>query len=229
MKKLLKYFTPLEWCLWLGSITLLIVAFLIFKSKEYTTLISSLFGVTAIIFSAKGNPIGPALMVVFCIYYGIISYFCRFYGETATYVGMTLPMTVFSLIAWLRNPYKNQKSVVTVNKISGKEHILMWILAIIVSIIFYFILKYFNTANLIVSTFSITTSFIAVYLSFRRSPYFSLGYAANDIVLIILWLGAALKYTTYIAVVVCFCTFLINDLYCFISWLRLQKIQSEDL
>lgn len=229
MKKLLKYFTPLEWCLWLGSVTLLIAAFLIFKSTEYTTLISSLFGVTAIIFSAKGNPIGPALMVVFCIYYGIISYFCHFYGETATYVGMTLPMTVFSLIAWLKNPYKSQKSVVAVNKISGKEHILMWVLAVIVTIIFYYILKYFNTANLIVSTVSITTSFIAVYLSFRRSPYFSLGYVANDIALIILWISASLKDTTYIAVVVCFVTFLINDLYCFISWLRLQKIQSQDL
>lgn len=229
MKKLLKYFTPLEWCLWVGSITLLIAAFIIFKSAEYTTLISSLFGVTAILFSAKGNPIGPALMVVFCIYYGIISYVMHFYGETVTYVGMTLPMTLFSLIAWLRNPYKNQKSVVAVNKISGKEYILMWSLAVIVTVIFYFILKYLNTANLIVSTVSITTSFIAVYLSLRRSPYFSLSYAANDIVLIILWVSACFKDTTYISVVVCFVTFLLNDLYCFISWKRLEKLQNNNL
>lgn len=29
-------------------------------------------------------------------------------------------------------------------------------------------------------------SFLAVYLTFRRSPYFALAYAANDIALIVL-------------------------------------------
>ena len=47
---------------------------------------------------------------------------------------------------------------------------------------FYFILKFFNTANIVPSTISVKKSFLAVYLTFRRSPYFSLAYAANDIV-----------------------------------------------
>ena len=43
----------------------------------------------------------------------------------------------------------------------------------------------FNTTNLIPSTISVTISFLAVYLTFRRSPYFDLAYALNDIVLYI--------------------------------------------
>lgn len=50
----------------------------------------------------------------------------------------------------------------------------------------YFILRAFNTANIIPGTISVTTSFVAVYLTFRRSPYFALAYAANDVVLIVL-------------------------------------------
>lgn len=34
----------------------------------------------------------------------------------------------------------------------------------------------FNTTNLIPSTISVTTSFLAVYLTFRRSPYFAISF-----------------------------------------------------
>ena len=90
-----------------------------------------------------------------------------------------------------------------------------------------FILKYFNTANLIPSTFSVSTSFLAAYLTFRRSPYFALAYASNDVVLIVLWVLASLKDISYISVVICFIVFLVNDLYGFISWLRMMKRQEK--
>ena len=63
---------------------------------------------------------------------------------------------------------------------------------------FYFFLEYFNTANIVPSTVSVTTSFLAVYLTFRRSPYFALAYAANDIVLIVLWVLASICDARYI-------------------------------
>lgn len=105
------------------------------------------------------------------------------------------------------------------------EIVFMMILTLIVTVIFYFILKFFNTANLLPSTLSVTTSFIAVYLTFRRSPYFALAYAANDIVLIVLWVIATMVDVSYISVVVCFLTFLVNDIYGFVSWRRMEKRQ----
>ena len=80
---------------------------------------------------------------------------------------------------------------------------------------------------MIPSTISITTSFIAAYLTFRRSPYFALAYASNDIVLIVLWVLASFKDISYISVVICFVVFLVNDLYGFISWLRMMKRQEK--
>lgn len=138
-----------------------------------------------------------------------------------------MPMAVFALVSWLRNPFNGKKSEVAVNKISKKEHLFMWVLAVFVTTVFFFILKSFNTANIIPSTISVTTSFIAVYLTFRRSPYYALGYAANDIVLIILWTLASLQNTKYISVTVCFTAFLINDIYGFINWRRMEKKQHE--
>ena len=229
LKSLVKYFTKTEATLWGCSAFAIIFSFLIFDKAGYLTLAASLIGVTSLIFNAKGNPFGQLLMVVFSLLYGIISYSFAYYGEMITYLGMTMPMAVFALIAWLKNPYKGNKSQVAVNKISQNEHIFMWVLAVFVTVIFYFILKHFNTANIIPSTLSVTTSFVAVYLTFRRSPYFAIGYAANDIILIILWIMASLENTSYISVVVCFTSFLINDIYGFISWRRMEKVQKEHL
>lgn len=229
MKRLLKYFTKIEKILWCSSVALIFTSFIIFDRENYMTLLASLIGVTSLIFCAKGNPIGQVLMVIFSIVYGIISYSFAYYGEMITYLGMSGPMAAFALIAWLKNPYKGKKSQVKVNKISKKEIAFMLIISVVVTILFYFILKYFGTANLIPSTLSIITSFIAVYLTFRRSPYFAFVYAINDLVLIVLWTLATLTDINYVSVLICFIVFFINDIYGFISWLRMERLQKNNM
>lgn len=219
------YFSKGEIALWSVSVLLICVSFAIFDRENYLTLVASLIGVTSLIFNAKGNPVGQLLMVTFSILYGIISYSFSYYGEMITYLGMTAPMAVFALISWLKNPYKGNKAEVTVNHVSKKEVAFMLLLAAAVTAIFCFILDFFNTANLIPSTLSVTTSFIAVYLTFRRSAYFAVAYAANDIVLIVLWLMASMTDISYVSVIICFGMFLINDLYGFINWKRMAKRQ----
>ena len=193
---------------------------------NYLTLCASLIGVTSLIFNAKGNPFGQVLMIVFSLLYGIISYTFSYYGEMITYLGMTMPMAIFALISWLKNLYNGNKSEVRVNNISKKENFWMWVGTLVITIIFYYILMYCNTSNIIPSTISVTTSFLAVYLTFRRCPYFALAYAANDIVLIVLWVLASLYDIKYISVVVCFIVFLFNDIYGFLSWCKMKEKQN---
>lgn len=225
MKKKLSYFSGVEWCLWGGSVLLITASFLAFDRENVLTLVASLIGVTSLIFNAKGNPIGQLLMVLFSLLYGVISYTFAYYGEMITYLGMTMPMAVVALIAWLRNPYKGNRAEVQVNAISRREAVFTWILTAVVTLVFYRILAYFGTAHLLPSTLSVTTSFAAVYLTFRRCPYFALAYASNDVVLMVLWVLASLTDRRYVSVVVCFSAFLLNDLYGFISWQRMQKRQ----
>ena len=219
------YFTKGEKLLWSGSVVLILASFFVFDRINYLNLAASLVGVTSLIFAAKANPIGQALMIAFSLLYGIISFGFSYYGEMITYLGMTMPMSVFSLISWLKNPFNGNKSEVKVNRIHRKEVMLMCVPSLVVTAIFYFILKAFGTANLVLSTLSVTTSFVAVYLTFRRSPFFAAGYAANDIVLIILWVLAARDNSGYISVAVCFAAFLVNDLYGLISWQKIEKRQ----
>ena len=131
-----------------------------------------------------------------------------------TYLGMTLPMSVFALVSWLRNPYKESKSEVAVAKLKKKDIPLIIISALVVTIAFYFILKHFNTANLLPSTY-------------KRSPFFALAYSTNDIVLIVLWILATKENFSYLSVVICFIVFFFNDSYGFLNWLKMQKRQQN--
>ncbi len=223
-----RYFTTAEIILWSTSVTLVLLSFILFDRNGYLTLTASLIGVTSLIFNAKGNPIGQVLMILFSILYGIISYSFAYYGEMITYLGMTLPMSVMAMVSWLRHPHKGNKAQVEVGSIGRGEIGVMCLLGAAVTVAFYFILQACHTANLIPSTISVTTSFLAVYLTWRRSPYFALAYAANDIILIVLWVMAIIENVSYVSVVVCFVIFLINDLYGFVSWRRMEQKQSRE-
>lgn len=228
LKSLLKYFSAGEIVLWGFSVALIVASFCIFDRENYLTLAASLIGVTSLIFNAKGNPIGQVLMIVFSLIYGYISFVFTYYGEMLTYICMTMPMAIIALIAWLKNPYNGNKAEVKVNRLKKNEPLFMWIAAALITLAFYFILKAFDTKNIIPSTISVTTSFLAVYLTFRRSPFYAVGYAANDVVLIVLWIMATIENAAYLSVVVCFVAFLANDIYGFISWQKMAKRQAEN-
>lgn len=225
--KLQGYFTTFEKLLWLFSSTAVIISFLLFDRVNYLSLLSSLIGVTFLILNAKGHPMGQFLTIVFSVLYGVISYTFSYYGEMITYLGMTAPMALVALISWLRHPYQRNHSQVEVNSISRKESAFMLGLSLIVTVLFFFILLALGTANILPSTVSVTTSFIAAYLTFRRNPFFALAYAANDLVLIILWLLATIENSHYVSVLTCFIVFFINDLYGFFNWSKMKKKQSK--
>lgn len=226
IKKFLNYFTKGEIALWLCSVTAITVSFFIFDRTGWLKLAASLIGITALIFNAKGNPAGQILIIIFSALYGIISYSFAYYGEMITYMGMSAPMALLAFISWIRNPYNGNRSEVRVNRIKRGEVVFMLILTAAVTVAFYFILERFGTANLIPSTISVTTSFIAVYLTFRRSEFYALAYAANDIILIVLWVMAAFSDISCLSVIICFAMFLMNDLYGFISWRKMRKRQA---
>lgn len=223
----LKNLTKYEWILWISSMLIMAISFIFVKEKNYLNLIMSLIGATTLIFIAKGDIMGHILGIIFAILYGIISYSFRYYGEMITYVFMTLPMSIFSLISWFKNPHSGSRNEVQISKLSSTKLTISIFVSIALTIVMYFALKALDTPNLIFSTISITTSALAAMLCIYRSKYCSLAYAANDIVLIILWILASLKNMAYIPVAINFIVFFINDLYGFYNWTKMMKKQTK--
>ena len=223
--KQFKELTKFELFLWLVSVAVVVGSFFAFGSKDYLTLASSLIGVTALIFLAKGMVIGQVLVIIFAIFYGIVSFFFAYYGEMITYIGMTAPTALVALIAWIRHPYKDSSQVEVAPRVRKREWVIISVLTVVVTVAFYFILKALGTANLEVSTVSVATSFFASMLMVYRSPYYAVAYAANDIVLIVLWTLAAMEDISYVPMVACFAMFFFNDIYGFINWQKMKREQ----
>ena len=228
LKNPFKDLTKFEFCLWLTSIIVIIVSFVISCGDDVLTIIASLIGVTALIFVAKGYVIGQVLTVVFAVFYGIISYYFRYYGEMITYLCMTAPIAVMAVVSWIKNPYEGTKEV-KVSHVTTKQVLVMTTLAVITTIIFYFILKAMGNANLLFSTISITTSFLASYLTFLRSPYYAVAYSANDVVLIVLWTMATLEDRSYLPMVMSIVMFFANDIYGYINWRKMRSRQEKNI
>ncbi len=224
--KTLRSLTKFEIFLWSFSSLGITLSFLLTPQKDILSLCASLIGATALIFLAKGYVLGQVLTVVFSVFYGLVSFYFKYYGEMITYLGMTAPMAAMAVVSWSKNKFKEELEV-KVSRITKKVILGLIISAPIVTLIFYFILKALGNANMFFSTISVTTSFVASYLTYFRSPYYALGYAANDIVLIVLWILAAIKEPYCTPMILCFIMFLFNDIYAFYNWRRIEKRQKD--
>ena len=227
-----KGWTKFEFILWVISVSVVTAAFAFGTEKDFLNLTASLIGCTFMIYNARGEALGQVLTVIFSLMYGIISYRQSYYGEMITYLGMSMPIAAISVFTWIKNSVTSSETgskVTKVRKLSFYGWIVTSILAAVVTVIFYFILKALGTANLIFSTLSVTTSFFAAFLTMLRNPYYGVGYACNDAVLIVLWVLASIEDPRQITMVFCFIVFLFNDLYGFVSWKRREKLQAEIL
>ena len=223
MIKSMKNLTLFERCLWGGSVLALILVFRMGTNRDWWTLAASLIGVTALIFVAKGDVLGQILTVVFSLFYAVISYRFRYYGEMITYLGMSAPIALLSTVTWIRNPYAERE--VKIRRLKAHHWIWLALATIAATGLFYFVLKACDTSNLLFSTISIATSFSAATLTMLRSPYYAIAYAANDVVLIVLWVLATLSDASFLPMVLCFVIFLVNDLYGFRNWRAMHRRQ----
>jgi len=226
MNNPIKNLSRREWMIWIGSLMIVIVSNIISQDVDWLTLVAAMIGVTSLVFAAKGNVWAQILMIVFSVLYGIISYRFRYWGEMITYLGMSMPMAVWSTITWIKNPSKENGNQVAIQKLNRKHSMLLVFFSTVVTGGFYFVLRALDTPNIVFSTISVTTSFLAASLTMLRSSYYALGYASNDIVLIVLWVLASIENPAYIPVIVNFAIFFFNDMYGFISWRKRELKQT---
>lgn len=224
MIKSIKNLSLLEKVLWLSSLLIILVSFGLIGSDDWLTVIASLIGATALIFVGKGDAIGQLLIIIFSIIYAIISFQFHYYGEMITYLGMTAPSALIAMINWLKNPYTERE--VKVNQLTEKIWFILFLSSVGVTYLFYHILNLCGTSNMFFSTVSITTSFLASTLTILRSPFYAVAYAANDVVLIILWTLATIDNMNYLPMVICFFIFLVNDVYGYINWQLMKRKQA---
>ena len=227
MQNPIRTFTRNEWILWIASLALVLISNLTSPDPDLITLSAALIGVTSLVLAAKGSVWAQILMVVFSILYGILSFRFRYWGEMLTYLGMSLPMAVWSAVTWRRNTAHEAGSAVAIRRLTGHDLALLVLATAAVTALFGWLLAALDTPNLGFSILSVATSFLAAALTMLRSSYYGLGYAANDIVLVVLWVLASCEDPAYIPVAVNFGIFLFHDFYGFLSWKKRERHMAQ--
>ena len=225
IKNLFKGFERKEWILYGLSLLVVVGSNFFSNNIDFINILASILGVTTLIFIAKGRVFGQVLAVLFGVLYSISALRLKYYSEIITYLGMSVPIAIFSIITWLKNPSGNNDGAVKIRKFSIREFLFLLLLTSIVTLTFYFVLKALNTPSLLVATISISTSFAASYLLLRRISCYAIAYVLNDVVLIVLWSIASLENLENLTMVACFTMFLLNDLYAFVRWKLREKQQ----
>ena len=198
---------------------------IVFKAS-WISAIAGIFGLSCVLFAAKGKVICVFLTWGMIVFYSLLSYQNKYYGEVFINLCLMFPMTVIQLVAWIKNLGKDH--VVKVNSITKKEVFIVVLVACVAFVAFYFILRALNTSQLIISTISIVTSVLATYFQSRRSKYGFLAFLFNDVVLCVLWLFATLEDTANVAMLTAVALYVVSDIYGFISWGVLQKRQQKE-
>lgn len=222
LKKLFYDWTKFE-------ITLLVISLIsvgitgIICNSSLLTIICSIAGILCALTQAKGKVISQFIGLLIVVLYSILSFQNKFYGEVIIYVFIMFPLFISGIISWIKNLNK-ETNTVNENKLYKKEWILLTIISIVLFVLLYYLLKYFNTSQLLVSTLSLVTSLFATYLVSRRSKYGFLFYIGNDIILFILWGGQVVKGNfALIPILVNPIINFINDSYAWKSWNKREK------
>lgn len=217
MKKYFKCWNKFEITLLILGIILLLGLGIYLNCGLLPTIVPFL-GFFSALHQAKGLVLGQITGVVMAILYSIMSYSNQYYGEVIIYTVVILPLYISGIYTWLNNKDK-KSSKVKQNKLKKKEWNFLLVINILLFVVLYFLLKHFNTSNLLVSTISMNINLTATYLLVRRSKYSFLFYLINAFILLILWGTPVLKGDimflpmTFDAILL-----LINNIYGLHSW-----------
>jgi len=212
-------------CLGLISVVL---AFVFGNERSVLAFITSIFSIVSTIFIAKGFVYAPAIDMIPSILYCFICFQEKFYGEIIVYLGVIVPMGIATIIKWFANRDDKYKEFVKINKMSKKEYIIVVIVSIISLFCVYGLLYVLNTSQIIFNTFTLVLVAIAGYLTFRRSPYYSIAYILYDLVCLVMWiLTISTMGSTYLPTIISCFIMLLGDIYGLYWWRVCEKKQNK--
>ncbi|MDR0849975.1 MAG: nicotinamide riboside transporter PnuC [Christensenellaceae bacterium] len=206
----------------LATITTLLIVF----QSNWLTVVCSVLGVLGVFMQAKGKIIAQFFCVSYAIFYIFLAFSNQYFGEVIVYAGFMVPLFVYGIIHWLKNRDKKDNTVIVRRNLSIKEWIGLGIMFPLVFVGVYFLLKFFNTAELIVSAISSVLVMLAVYLSVRRVKLNQIVFLLNDFAMGALWMLVVIKGDLSLIPFVTICLiYAIYDIYGLIQWAKLEKRQ----
>ena len=231
METLKKFFRMMKWWEYIFLVSFyvaIITVSIVFKTNVVLALYS-IIGATGIFLTSKGMVSGQVVGLLSLFLFCTSCFFNRFYGEIICAAVITFPCYVYSIVTWIKTKKKGS-DVISINRnIKWFEYVIVVCLVLCLSVGIYFLLKKFDTANLIVSTISTSLGVIAGYFQARRCEYNFALYLVCNVISIVLWFSTINEGNlSNLPMIITYFVYLCLSVYGTINWIRLKRKQKRE-
>ena len=210
--------------LFAGLLTTVILT-IVFMS-DWLVVVCCVLGIFTVFTQAKCKISTKVFGALWMAFYIFLAWRNSYYGEVIIYLVLMIPLYVYGTIHWLGHRDKVGNTVIVRKSLPKSEWVVICVCLVGLGFGTYFLLGFFNTAQMIASTISVVLTVLAVYLLARRIKCNQIVFLVNDFELGFLWLLAISAGDLSLIPFVVMCAFfVVYDIYGFFQWTRLEKKQ----
>jgi len=202
---------------WLFLATTVIVGLSVYWKDSWISFITAVSGVWCVILAGKGKRSSFIFGFINVIFYAVISFEAKYYGEVMLNVLYYLPTNFIGWFAWEK--YMNrQNGEVIKKKLGFKKSCLVYLVTLIAIVIYGFILQKMGGSLPYMDSMSTVVSVVAQILLIKRLTEQWILWIAVDAVTVVMWAVHFAQGGETIATLAMWGVYLINACIMFRRW-----------
>lgn len=233
MENIRNFFKQFKWIDWVFLFVMVagILTCSILFRPSFIIILNSIFGITTAFFLAKGFLLANYCGIIQLVFYCIMCFQNKYFGEFILNLAIVAPTYVLSIISWHKNHLKKVGVVKINNKTNWKEFCAAAFGFACVAVGAYFVLRSLGTNQLALSTLSVYFVLLYSFLIIRRSEITFIFRIGCDIISLGLWLvvliGAGHPDWQYLITVFNYTLYLTTEFLGIYNWTRLKRAQTK--
>ena len=207
---------------WLSIATAVILALSIYWKDNWLSLTAALTGVWCVILTGKGKRSSFIFGLINVIFYAIVAFRAKYYGEVMLNVLYYLPMNFVGWFAWKKHMNDSTGEVVK-ERLNLKKSVIIYALTALAIVLYGLVLKALKGNLPFVDSMSTVVSVVAQILSIRRLMEQWVLWIVVDVVTVVMWAVNFARGGEEIATLAMWSIYLINAFIMFARWYKEAK------
>ena len=213
--------------IWLLFATAVILGLSIYWEDTWMSLIAAITGTWCVILTGKGKRSSFIFGVINVVFYAIVAFQAKYYGEVMLNVLYYFPMNFVGWFAWKK--HMNDKTGEVIKEcLTLKKSMAVYAVTAVAIVIYGFVLDKLGGNLPYIDSMSTVISVVAQVLSIKRLMEQWVLWIVVDVVTVIMWAVHFAQGGETIATLAMWSVYLVNAIIMFIRWYKESKEKRGD-
>jgi len=196
-----------------------IITHAIVRGDYWVAVMSAICGITYTTFAGLGSPKCYLFGLAGSIFYIMLAFQNSLWGNLFLYLLYYVPMQIIGFFKWSNNLKENSKEIKKYS-LTKKEKMWTCIISIVLSIIFIFVLWYFQDKHPCLDGITTALSIIAMYLTVRRAIEQWIMWFIVNLLSLLMWIYTVMSGTKATSILIMWVFYLFLSVYFYRKWKR---------